>query len=76
MTETPSTPSFSAILREADGFARRLGPGAGVDRHAAVDVRHGGGDHLLLLALVQGVELAVGAQDEDAVHAGSRSGGR
>src|SRR5262249_41435013 len=25
------------------------------------------GDHLLLLALVQGVELAVGAQDENAV---------
>ena len=69
MTETPSTPSRSAILREAHRLARRLGAGAGVDGHALVDVLHGGGDDVLLLALVQSVELAVGAEDEDAVHA-------
>ena len=34
-------------------------------------MRHGRGDHLLLLALVQGVELAVGAEDEDAMDAGA-----
>ena len=47
----------------------RLGPGAGEHGDSPVDVGHRGGDHLLLLALVQGVELAVRAEDEDAVHA-------
>ena len=54
-------------LRQADDLAGRLGPGAGEDGHPLVDVGHRRGDHLLLLGLVQGAELAVGAEDEDAV---------
>src|SRR5204862_5084265 len=44
--------------------------GAGVDGYALVDVGDRGGDHLLFLALVKGVELTVGAEHEDAVDAG------
>src|SRR5262249_657215 len=56
-------------LREPNGLARGLGAGAGEHGDAAVDVGDRRGDHLLLLALVEGVELAVGAEDEDAVDA-------
>ena len=69
MTDTPSAPSRSAMCVSRTDLARRLGAGAGVDGHALVDVGHGRGDDFLLFALVEGVELAVGAEDEDAVDA-------
>ena len=69
MTDTPSTPSRSAIFVSRTDLARRLRPGAGEDRHALVDVSHRRGDDFLLFALVERVELAVGAEHEDAVNA-------
>ena len=67
MTDTPSTPSRWAIFGKPNRLARRLGAGAGVDRNPFIDVSDSGSNDLLLLPLVQGVELAVGTQDEDAV---------
>jgi len=53
-------------------FELRDAPGAGAreDRDAPVDVGDGGGADFLFFALVEGVELAIGAEDEDTVDTG------
>jgi hypothetical protein len=48
---------------------RRHGPGAGVHGDAAVDVFHSCCDDVMFLGLVEGEELAGGAEDEDSVDA-------
>jgi len=69
MTETPSTPSRSAmrVRRTASRVVSAPVPAYTGTRFA--DVGHRRGDHFLLLALVECVELAVGAEHEDAVYA-------
>src|SRR5205807_3498244 len=47
---------------------RGLGTRTSEDRHALVDVGHGGRDYLLLFTVIQGVELTVSAEDENPMH--------
>ena len=56
-------------LRQAYRFARCLSAGAGINGHTFVHMSNRRGDDFLLLTLVEGVKLAVGAEDENTMNA-------
>src|SRR5579875_3874144 len=55
-------------FRQPHHFARRLGAGAGINRDTLVYMSNRCSDDFLLLALIQSVKLAVGAENKDAVN--------